>query len=856
MSDKRVNDDGANAPEGGDDSRRVPDEDDSTRENADKDGRGPADETTVSESTDNGTRDEDDGRPEEPPAPEDGDAEDDDPPAAEADGPGDTDDTATPDYAPHSTTTTTTTDDAEGTEDTGDATKPHIIPPSDENDKSKEIPEKSEEKAPAARGVRLAAAAKAAPGGKKPKKQTDRRIKYARRAAYVLGVLVLLPVVGFIIVYLMTPVPSSTQPAAKAQQSVFLYNDDKTVIARTGSFDRRPVDLQVVPRQVRDAVISAENRSFYSDSGVSMKGSARAVWATLTGGSMQGGSTITQQMVRNYYSGLSQQRTAGRKLKEIMIALKVSREKDKDWILQQYLNTIYFGRDAYGIQSAAQAYYNKDVQNLTPAEGAYLAAAIQVPSYAADLTVPGAQAYMQARWQYVVSGMVQMGSVRAQQAATMKFPTPAKQKQKSIFAGDKGYMVSQAKAELRRLGYTDNQINMGGLKVRTTFDKDLMAAARQAVQDNVPAGTSTKVLTGLVSIDPDNGEINAFYGGKDYIDRQFNNAFDAKVQAGSGFKPYVLAAALAGGESLNSYVDGSSPQTFAGVALHNDRNENFGMVNLVTATQDSINTAYVNLGQKVGLSKVVSMAEKVGIPAAQLDPHKDADTLPLGVADVSVEQQAAGYATFASEGTYHVPHVIKSVTVDGGKPRTAEQPPGKKAFSATVARDATYAMQKVVDAGTGVNAGLPDRNAAGKTGTTSDGKQLWFNGFIPQLTASVGIFRTDNKALTIPGYSAYGGDLPAKIWRSYMVRADQVLDLPPKSFGAPSVYTGGSGRSTTTTPFNPRPRPTGSRPTAPQPTVPTHPIPPPTDPPTDPPTIPPPTGSPQRHSDNYPNLYG
>jgi membrane peptidoglycan carboxypeptidase len=462
---------------------------------------------------------------------------------------------------------------------------------------------------------------------------------------------------------------------------------------------------------------------------------------------------------------------------------------------------------------------------------------------------------MQARWQYVVSGMVQMGSVNAQQAATMKFPTPARQKQKSIFAGDKGYMVSQAKAELRRMGYTDNQINMGGLKVRTTFDKDLMAAARSAVQDNIPAGTSKKVLTGLVSINPDNGEINAFYGGKDYIDRQFNNAFDAKVQAGSGFKPYVLAAALADGESLNSYVDGSSPQTFAGVALHNDRNENFGMVNLVTATQDSINTAYVNLGQKVGLSKVVSMAEKAGIPAAQLDPHKDADTLPLGVADVSVEQQAAGYATFATEGVYHVPHVIKSVTVDGGKPRKAVQPDGKRAFSPTVARDATYAMQKVVDAGTGVNAGLPDRNAAGKTGTTSDGKQLWFNGFIPQLTASVGIFRTDNKALTIPGYSAYGGDLPAKIWRSYMVRADQVLDLPPKSFGAPSVYTGGSGRSTTT-PINPRSHPPTSRPTAPPPTVPTHPIPPPTGPPTSPPTGPPPTGGTQRHSDNYPDLYG
>jgi membrane peptidoglycan carboxypeptidase len=855
MSDKRVNDDGSNAPDDG--LRRGPDDDESTASgNADTDGRDPADETADETASDKYAEDssEKHAYAEETPAPDDGgtepdDGASDDPALRAGTEPGDTDDTAT--TATTDDTDDSTAEDASANDRPDDATKPYIILPGDEG-------AEAEEKAPV-RGVRLAAAAapgrpKGTPLGKKPKKQTDRRIKYARRAAYVLGVLVLLPIVGFVIVYLMTPIPSSAQPAAKAQQSVFLYNDGKTVIARTGKFDRRPVKLDAVPRQVRDAVISAENRSFYSDSGVSMKGSARAVWATLTGGSMQGGSTITQQMVRNYYSGLSQQRTAGRKLKEIMIALKVSREKNKDWILQQYLNTIYFGRDAYGIQSASQAYYNKNVENLTPAEAAYLAAAIQVPTYAGDLSVPGAQAYMQARWRYVVSGMVQMRTITSQEAAGMKFPTPAKEKQNSIFAGDKGYMVSQAKAELRRMGYTDNQINMGGLKIKTTFDKDLMAAARQAVQDNIPASTSKKVLTGLVSINPANGEINAFYGGKDYIDRQFNTAFDAKVQAGSGFKPYVLAAALSHGESLNSYVDGSSPQTFAGVALHNDRNESFGMVNLVTATQDSINTAYINLGQKVGLDKVVSTAEKAGIPAAQLEPHKDADTLPLGVADVSVEQQAAGYATFASEGTYHVPHVIESVTDHDGKTRTAETPPGKRAFSQTVARDATYAMQKVVDAGTGTNAGLPDRNAAGKTGTTSDGKQLWFNGFIPQMAASVGIFRTDNKALTIPGYSAYGGDLPAKIWRSYMVQADQVLDLPAKSFGAPSVYPGWSGRSNV--PVNPRPRPSGPR-TAPPPTVPTHPLPPPTDgPPTGPPTIPPPTGSPQRQSDNYPNLYG
>jgi membrane peptidoglycan carboxypeptidase len=669
------------------------------------------------------------------------------------------------------------------------------------------------------------------PAGRRPR---SRRAKYTRRACYVLGVLLLLPIIAFAVIYVMTPIPSTTQPAAKAQQSVFYYRDGKTVIARSGDFDRRPVDLNVVPKHVIDAVISAENRSFYSDPGVSVKGSARAVWATLRGGSMQGGSTITQQMVRNYYSGLSQQRTASRKLKEIMIALKVGREKDKDWILQQYLNTIFFGRDAYGIESAAHAYYGKDVKQLTPAEGAYLAAAIQVPTYAGDLSTPGARGYMQARWRYVLDGMVQMQAITPQQAATMVFPEPQQQPRRSIYAGDKGYMVVQAKAELRKMGYTDNQINMGGLKVRTTFDKNLMSAARQAVESNLPPGTPAKVGVGLMAVDPSSGEVTAMYGGKNYIDQPFDNAFDAEVQAGSGFKPYVLAAALNDGESLNTYVDGSSPQTFAGTPIHNDQNENFGLVNLVTATQDSINTAYINLGQKVGLDKVVTMAEKLGIPAAQLEHAKDAPTLPLGVADVSVEQQAAAYAAFASEGLYHAPHVLKSVTDRDGKVHKLSEK-GKRVFSTTVARDATYAMQRVVDAGTGVNASLPDRNAAGKTGTTSNGKQIWFNGFIPQIAASVGIFRSDNKPLNIPGYSAYGGELPAKIWRSFIEQADR--GMPVKSFGAPSVYTGG-GR--TTTPVVPRPRPSESH-VEPTPIIPSHD--PPTEPPTEPPTGPP-TGPP------------
>lgn len=731
-----------------------------------------------------------------------------------------------------------------GATDSDDATRPTIVAPGDDD------PPADGAATAHAGSTATVTARKALPAGDaKPRKRRGRRAKYVRRACYVLAAMIFLPVIGFVIAYLMTPIPSSAQAAAEAEPSTFFYRDGKTVIARTGTYNRRPVKLSEVPKSVRDAVISAENRSFYSDPGVSLKGSARAVWAAVSGGSTQGGSTITQQMVRNYYSGLSQKRTVSRKLKEIMIALKVGREKDKDWILQQYLNTIYYGRDAYGIEAAAKAYYNKDVGGLTTAEGAYLAAAIQVPTYAADLSDPNARAYMQFRWKYVVDGMVRAGNLSAQQAAAMTFPAPGRQKQKSIFAGDKGYMVHQAKVELRRLGYTDNQINMGGLRIRTTFDKDLMAAARRAVENNMPQGVSKKVMAGLVSVDPRTGEINAFYGGRDYLEREFDSAFDATVQAGSGFKPYVLAAALKDGMSLDDYVDGSSPQTFAGQPIQNNDDENFGEVNLVTATEHSINTAYMNIGKKVGNDKVISLAENLGIPAAQLEPHRDAATLPLGVADVSVEQQAAAYAAFASEGVYHAPHVIKSVTDRNGDSREITVP-GRHVFSVTVARDATYAMQKVIDAGTGINASLPDRSAAGKTGTTSDGKQIWFNGFIPQLAASVAIFRSDNKPLQIPGYSAYGGDLPARIWRSYLIEADR--DMPVREFGDPSVDFGGDVPPSASVPAQPRPHPTPGRPSisVPPPTSePTHE--PTTAPPEDPPTgqLPQPTVGPQQTQD-------
>ncbi|MEU5987496.1 transglycosylase domain-containing protein [Spirillospora sp. NPDC047418] len=672
-------------------------------------------------------------------------------------------------------------------------------------------------------------------GGEGPgKKPRSRRSRLLRRTLFLLLGFVAFVIAAFGVAYLFTPVPSP-QEKAIAQGPTFYYSDGKTQIAKTG-INRDAVDLDRVPESTRNAVIAAENGSFYDDPGVSVQGTTRAFWSTVTGQQLQGGSTITQQMVRNYYGGIGKERSVTRKLKEIMVALKVDREKPKDWILEQYLNTIYFGRNAYGVQAAAHAYYDKDISQLTPAEGAYLAAAIQQPSNFSDPT--GAQrAPAEQRWRSVLGNMVRDKYLTSADAAAMTFPVPDKQKITDVLKGQKGYMVNVAKKELtERRGYSEDEINRSGLKITTTFDKRLMDAMKRAVTQNAPDGMSKKIRTGAVSVDPETGQVLAFYGGRGYLEEALSSAFGDHAQAGSGFKPIALAAALKDGRSLSSTYDGSSPQTFAGSSIHNDSNESFGMVNLVTATEHSINTAYVNLGRDIGNDKIAEMAEKMGVSASQMTKdQRNAATFPLGIVSLHPVQQAGVYATFASEGVHRTPFVVKSVTDNENHKRTFTEK-GNRALSAQNARDATYAMQKVVQGGTGTNAQLPDgRDVAGKTGTTDKGKAIWFNGFIPQMATSVAMFRSDGKPLDIPGYGAYGGQLPAQIWRTYMTDAVGIKDYEPESFGSPSERPGGGyGRPTgPSTPGRTEPPrtegPSGPPPDTEEPDLPT--------PPTDLPTI-------------------
>jgi membrane peptidoglycan carboxypeptidase len=635
-----------------------------------------------------------------------------------------------------------------------------------------------------------AAAAAATPGRKpgKPKKPLWWRV--TRGGLLTIAGGFLLAVIGFGIAYATIPVPDSAKQEAEDQGTTFYFSDGETKFAERG-VDRDPVDYEQIPEEVQEAVISAEDRGFWTEPGVSLTGTLRGVWSTITGQQVQGGSTITQQFVRNYFEGVSRDVTITRKLQEIIIALKVdqSPSMDKQWVMEQYLNTIYFGRNAYGIQAAAQAYYHKDVEELDASESAFLAAAIQQPTAfgQADETFTPE---MESRWQYVVDGMVEEGAVTAAEAAELEFPAPEEERpaDSTDLSGYTGYMLQQAMREMEELGYTEDNINRGGYKVVTTFDKDLMDAAQEAVESTVDVEALPEgVQAGLTAIDPGTGEVTAFYGGHDYNVNQYDSAFSGSAQAGSAFKPYVLATALESGYSLDTVVNGSSPIQVAGSTIQNSGGASYGALNLVQATQRSINTGYVELAQEVGVENVRETAYEVGIPERMITDDQVVPTIALGVSDVRPVDQASGYATFANGGEHIEAHVVREIVNKDGENERPE-PERRQAVSEETAANVSYALQQVVNGGTGSTAALPDgRPVAGKTGTTDSSVATWFVGYAPQLSTAVGVYNGNNQPFSVPGWgSLSGGTLSATIWRTFMAQAmegREVEQFPERTYG-------------------------------------------------------------------------
>jgi membrane peptidoglycan carboxypeptidase len=611
------------------------------------------------------------------------------------------------------------------------------------------------------------------------------------------------------VAYANTPTPKEPTVAGVEDQASIFYYTDGTEIGRIGK-KRQSVELNKIPPHVQNAVLAAENRSFRTDPGFSVKGTTRAVWDNLTGGS-GGGSTITQQLAKNYYSDPNN-RTVSRKFKELFISLKLEDEHSKDEILKLYLNTIYFGRDTYGIQAASREYFGTDVWKLRPDQAALLGGIIQNPNR--DPGDKANQAWATARYQYTLKGMVSMGKLSGADAAKYGQRVPKIRKvgtSDQLYGGQRGYMLMRAKEELRRMKIDDKELTTKGLRVYTTFDRKKMAMAKRAAERTVPQVdpkklAKKKIRVGLVSVNTANGEVVAFYGGPDYLDQSFNNVWQGSAQAGSAMKPYVLATALKQNYSLKSLVEGRSKVPIGpdgNVVSKDDPNavmvpnshDAGPAINLVKATQDSVNTAFIQLMGKVGIEEAIKTETDAGIASDLLTPHKCCLNLALGVNNIRPIEQAAGYAVFANGGVYHQPHVIRTVKESDNKTvRLKPKYEKHRVFSPKVAADATYAMQQVIKGGTATAAALPDgRQAAGKTGTTDRNVSSWFIGYVPQVSTAVTIFNDSvgpdgkKKSVILPGIGEVeGGTIPARIWRSYMANAVQGMEaqaFPPPAWG-------------------------------------------------------------------------
>lgn len=658
----------------------------------------------------------------------------------------------------------------------------------------------------------------------------------------------LLGLLGLGVAYAMTDIPAPNE-IATAQASVVYYADGKTELARLSEdgANRESVPLAKISTHMQHAVLAAEDRDFYQNNGISTTGIARAVWVAVKGGqATQGGSTITQQYVKNYF--LTQDRTVSRKAREILISLKIDKQLSKDQILENYLNTIYYGRGAYGVETAARTYFRKPASRLGPAEAAFLASVIRGPSLYDPARGEQQRRNAETRSAYILDAMVGQGWLTRDERAKTTFPEIPDYRPKAI-GGVTGYVVDTVKRELiSKHKLTESDIQRGGLRVVSTIERPRQAAAVLAVNKERPTG-QPDIHEGLVSIKPGDGAIVALYGGRDFSKRQLNNATQAKLQAGSTFKIFTLIAALQSGEvSTRSRFDGASPQYFKEFAdpkastdhgrrgrVKNFGDESFGKVDLLTATEDSINTVYAGLNILAGPENTMKAAEDAGV-RSELSPNM---ANVLGTDYVTVLDMANAYATIAAQGVRAEPYIVREVRfLDESLPTIKAEPKTQQVFDKDLMSDVIDAMQRPVRSGTaryvGENLGRP---AAGKTGTSESYRSAWFDGYVPQLATAVGLYRAkaDGTELAMENLPTAGditgGSFPARIWTAYMkvaLEGTEVIpfprpahinkdaDPPPPTTSAPPTTTSAPPTTTSAPPTTTSaPPPTTSAPPTP-----------------------------------------
>ncbi len=646
-----------------------------------------------------------------------------------------------------------------------------------------------------------------------------RRLWFAAKWSFVAGLACLLiGVMTFVYLYKQTTLPDPNKEFLTETTHVY-YAGGKSELGKFAEQQRDVIGYDEMPDCIKDAVVAAENQSFWTDNGIDPKGILRAAFSNAQGNATQGASTITQQFVKVLY--LTQERTIKRKVKEALLTLKVQKEMSKEQILAGYLNTIYFGRGAYGIQAAAHAYFEVDAKDLTVPQCAVLASVLNNPSGLDPANGKDSKAALEDRYGYVISSMEEMGKITSTQAEKAerhlpKFPHIAV---KDTYGGQRGHALTLIKSELLRLHdangeplFTEEQISGGGLQVTTTLTKKAMKAAEQGVKEIRPEGKQfrTDLHAAVASVEPGTGALRGFYAGQDYLKSQLNWAILGGAP-GSTFKPFAVAAGLAQGFSLKDTFDGDSPYVLPDDTDVVNEGEgggfDYGKVSLLKATTESINTAFVDmtLAMEDGPEAIMDAAIAMGVPPANKKHKPNVPGIPnysggmdavtgisLGSMQESPINMANAYATIANDGERANVYVIDKVTSPTGEVLYQHKVSAEPAIDPEIDHDVSYALQKVVEDGTGQNAQALDRPAGGKTGTATDNagnvKSSWFVGFTPQLATAVMYVRGDGNGQLdgwLPDYNGlsgyFGANYPARTWAAVMERAlegEEVLDLP------------------------------------------------------------------------------